>query len=218
MYGRAGLELLPCEVSTSKLNRHRKCGRTKITKVRRRPSSPSGELGTCRETCPTSQKTIFATITNILTSLPISFCRVPNCELVTSEVGSGWPPQVCDIQGKFPTQWDITNDVYFNTSIFPNQAQAPYTLRNFPTVFPDVRTKPLNIADVSVYKQFQITEKVRFQLHCDAHNVGNFPWMSQTWGGHPDPTSDVTSSQFGTLQNEMGNEVRMFVMVAKIVF
>ena len=115
-------------------------------------------------------------------------------------------------------QWDITNDVYFNTSIFPNQAQAPYTLRNFPTVFPDVRTKPLNIADVSVYKQFQITEKVRFQLHCDAHNVGNFPWMSQTWGGHPDPTSDVTSSQFGTLQNEMGNEVRMFVMVAKIVF
>lgn len=115
-------------------------------------------------------------------------------------------------------QWDITNDVYFNTSIFPTQAQAPYTLRNFPTVFPDVRTKPLNIVDASLYKEFRLTERVRFQLHCDAHNVGNFPWMSQTWGGHPDPTSDVTNSQFGTLQNEMGNEVRMFVMVAKIVF
>jgi hypothetical protein len=115
-------------------------------------------------------------------------------------------------------QWDITNDVYFNTSIFPTQAQAPYTLQNFPTVFPDVRTKPLNIVDLSLYKQFRITERVRFQLHCDAHNLGNFPWMSQTWGGRPDSTSDVTSSQFGTLQNEMGNEVRMFVMVAKIVF
>jgi hypothetical protein len=115
-------------------------------------------------------------------------------------------------------QWDITNDVYFNTSIFPTQAQAPYTLRNFPTVFPDVRTKPLNIADVSLYKQFNLTEKIHLQLHCDAHNLGNFPWFSQTWGGNPDPTSDVTSSQFGTLQNEMGNEVRMFVMVAKIVF
>lgn len=115
-------------------------------------------------------------------------------------------------------QWDITNDVYFNTSIFPTQAQAPYTLRNFPTVFPDVRTKPLNIADVSLYKQFNLTEKVHLQLHCDAHNLGNFPWFSQTWGGNPDPTSDVTNSQFGTLQNEMGNEVRLFVMVAKIVF
>ncbi len=116
------------------------------------------------------------------------------------------------------TQWDPTLDIYFNTALFPTVAQAPYTLRNFPTVFPDVRTKPLNIMDVSLYKQFSLTEKVKLQLHCDAHNLGNFPWFSQTWGGHPDPTSDVTNSQFGTLQNEMGNEVRMFVMVAKIVF
>jgi hypothetical protein len=112
-------------------------------------------------------------------------------------------------------QWDVTNDVYFNTSIFPTQAQAPYTLRNFPTMFPDVRVKPLNIADVSLYKEFAITEKVRFQLHCDGHNVGNFPWFSMTWGS---ATSNVTSPLFGYLQNEMGNEVRMFVMVGKIIF
>lgn len=112
-------------------------------------------------------------------------------------------------------QWDVTNDVYFNTSIFPTQAQAPYTLRNFPTMFPDVRVKPLNIVDASLYKEFAITEKVRLQLHCDAHNLGNFPWFGMTWGT---PTSDVTSPLFGFLQNEMGNEVRMFVMVGKIVF
>jgi hypothetical protein len=112
-------------------------------------------------------------------------------------------------------QWDITNDVYFNTAIFPTQAQAPYTLRNFPTEFPDVRVRPLNIADVSLYKEFPLTEKVRLQIHCDGHNVGNFPWMSQTWGSS---TSNVTDPLFGFLQNEMGNEVRMFVMVGKIVF
>jgi hypothetical protein len=116
------------------------------------------------------------------------------------------------------TQWDPTLDIYYNTALFPTQSQAPYTLRNFPTVFPDVRTKPLNIVDASLYKQFSITERVKLQLHVDAHNLGNFPWFSQTWGGRPDPTSDVTDSLFGTLQNEMGNEVRMFVLVGKITF
>jgi hypothetical protein len=29
---------------------------------------------------------------------------------------------------------------------------APFTLRNFPTRFPDVRTKPLNVADVSIFR------------------------------------------------------------------
>ena|SRR5438128_9842632 len=41
------------------------------------------------------------------------------------------------------TQFDPAYDVWFNTSLFPSQAQAPFTLRNFPTIFPDVRSKIL---------------------------------------------------------------------------
>ena len=45
---------------------------------------------------------------------------------------------------------------------FPDAAgPAPFTLRNFPTRFPDVRSKPLNIADVSMYKEFPIKERVQ---------------------------------------------------------
>jgi hypothetical protein len=111
-------------------------------------------------------------------------------------------------------QYDVSNDIYFNTSIFPRTAQAPYTLRTFPTVFPDVRTKPMNIADVSLYKEFKIKERVRWQIHVDAHNIGNFPWFGQ----YDTFTSDVTDPFFGHLVNDEGNEQRIVVLVMKIVF
>jgi hypothetical protein len=112
-------------------------------------------------------------------------------------------------------QYDVSSDPYFNTAMFPTVAQAPYTLRNFPTWFPDVRSKPLNVFDVSVMKQFSITERVRLQIRADAHNVGNFPWFSKATNGY---TKDVTNSQFGFLENDQENEQRLVVFVAKIVF
>jgi len=150
---------------------------------------------------------------NSHTGFPIPFPNAINLVPISAAYSDAQRDAIARKGGE--AQWDVTNDVYFNTSIFPTQAQAPYTLRNFSTVFPDVRVKPLNIADVSLYKEFSVTEKVRFQLHCDAHNLGNFPWFGMTWG---QATSDVTSPLFGYLQNEMGNEVRMFVMVGKILF
>jgi len=36
--------------------------------------------------------------------------------------------------------------------------------------------------------------------------------------GNPDPTVDVTSPQFGTIQHKMGNEVRKFVLVGEVAF
>ena len=34
-----------------------------------------------------------------------------------------------------------------------------YVLQNYPTRFPDVRTKPLNIADISLYKEFRLRKQ-----------------------------------------------------------
>jgi hypothetical protein len=112
-------------------------------------------------------------------------------------------------------EFDPTQDVYFNTSIFPNQAQAPFTLRNFPTRFPDVRSKILNVWEMSVHKEFPIQERVRWQVRADFHNAFNHPWF-----GNLD-SANVTDSQFGHLAVsgvDDTSEPRLIVLVMKIVF
>jgi hypothetical protein len=111
-------------------------------------------------------------------------------------------------------QYDISYDVWFDTSIFPRTARNPYVLQDYPTRFPDVRTKPLNIADVSLYKEFKVTERVRWQIRADAHNVANFPWFGNLDSGG----ANVTNAKFGFLRADMGNEVRVIVGVMKIFF
>jgi hypothetical protein len=112
-------------------------------------------------------------------------------------------------------QFDPSYDVYFNTSIFPTQAQAPFTLRNFPTMFPDVRSKILNVWDMSIYKEFPVKERVRLQLRTDFHNAFNHPWFGNL------ASSNVTNANFGQLSVSSiddTSEPRLIVMVMKIVF
>jgi hypothetical protein len=113
------------------------------------------------------------------------------------------------------SQYDPSYDVWFDTSIFPRVAgPAPYTLRTFPTRFPDVRGKPLNITDLSLYKEFVIKEKVHWQIRCDAHNAANFPWFAALDGNG----ANVTQPNFGHLRADIGNETRVIVGVMKILF
>ncbi len=59
------------------------------------------------------------------------------------------------------SQFDVSYDKWYDVTLFPRVAgPRPYTLRDFPTRFPDVRAKPLNIADISLYKEFHPTESV----------------------------------------------------------
>lgn len=112
------------------------------------------------------------------------------------------------------TQYDPSYDIWFDTSIFPRTAIGTYEYRTFPTRFPDVRTKPLNIADVSIYKEFNMREKLKWQIRADGHNVGNFPWFGALDGGG----ANVTNSLFGHLRADIGNETRIVVLVMKVVF
>ncbi len=112
------------------------------------------------------------------------------------------------------SQWDISYDPWYDTTIFPRTARNPYVLQNFPTRFPDVRSKPLNVADISLYKEFQIRERVKWQIRCDAHNVGNFPWF----GVLDSNGANVQNAKFGFLRADMGNETRVVVGVMKIIF
>jgi hypothetical protein len=108
--------------------------------------------------------------------------------------------------------WDVSYVPYFDTSLFPKQAQAAYTLRKYPSVFPDVRAQGVKTAEISIYKQFDIKERVKWQIRADAYNAFNHPWFGQ-------PQSvNVTSAVFGQLKADMNNETRVVALVMKVLF
>ncbi len=109
-------------------------------------------------------------------------------------------------------QFDVSVDKWFDTSLFPKQAQAPFTLRNFPTRFPDVRSRGLKSSEISVYKEFPIKERVRVQVRADFQNAFNYPLFGRL------QSNNVTDSRFGQLQADITNEKRIVVAVMKIVF
>ncbi|HKE25360.1 MAG TPA: TonB-dependent receptor [Bryobacteraceae bacterium] len=112
-------------------------------------------------------------------------------------------------------QFDPSLDVYFNTDIFPTQAQAPDTLRTFPTMFPDVRSKILNVWDMSVSKEIPIKERLRWQVRADFHNAFNHPWFGNL------ASNNVTNADFGKLSVasvDDTSEPRLVVLVMKVVF
>jgi hypothetical protein len=116
--------------------------------------------------------------------------------------------------------WDVSYVPYFDTSIFPNQAQAPFTLRKYPSVFPDVRAQGVKSAEISIYKEFDIKERVKWQIRADAYNAFNHPWFGQplaTLGDNPQFIS-VTSPVFGQLKADMNNETRVIALVMKVIF
>ena len=108
--------------------------------------------------------------------------------------------------------WDVSYDKWFDVSLFPKSAQPAFTIRNFPTRFPDVRAQGVRSAEISVYKQFTIKERVKWQIRADAYNAINHPWFGQP------TTINVTASNFGRLNADMNNETRIISLVMKIIF
>lgn len=112
-------------------------------------------------------------------------------------------------------QWDPSIDPWFDVSLFPTQAQAPFTLRNFPTRFPDVRGKPLNNVEFSAYKEILIRERLRWQIRADFHNALNHPWFGAQ------ASNDVADPQFGRVAStsvDDTSEPRLIVLSMKLVF
>jgi len=115
-------------------------------------------------------------------------------------------------RSKGRTEFNPFFDKYFDTSIFPTSAQAPFTLRDFPTRFPDVRSPALQSWELSAYKNFTLHERVKLQLRADAQNAFDYAYFSRV------ASSSVTDSRFGQLDPAQGNQPRVFVLVAKILF
>jgi hypothetical protein len=146
----------------------------------------------------------------IQTGFVMPFPNAQNIVAKSAEMTNGQRDALAKTLGY--DHWDVSYVPYFNTAIFPNQAQAPFTLRKYPSVFPDVRAQGVKSAEISIYKEFDIKERVKWQIRADAYNAFNHPWFGQ-------PLSvDVTSPVFGQLKADMNNETRVIALVMKIIF
>ena len=117
-----------------------------------------------------------------------------------------------DERAKANGRFDPSVDKWFDTSLFPTAAQAPFTLRNFPTRFPDVRSPALRTWEISVFKDFVIKERVRWQIRGDFQNAFNFPFFGAL------QSNNVTDSRFGQLRADITNQQRHVALVMKVLF
>lgn len=110
---------------------------------------------------------------------------------------------------------------WFDTSLWrdaatgrPVPAQAPFTLRNFPTRFPDVRFPGLKNLDLSLFKDFQIRERVKLNFRAECYNISNSPWFSALDGNG----ANVTSASFGALNLAQSNAARRFSLALRMIW
>lgn len=103
-------------------------------------------------------------------------------------------------------------DKWFDTSIFPASAQAPFTLRTYPTRFPDVRSPHLESWELSGYKEFPIKERLRLQIRADFQNAFDRAYFARI------AATSVTDSRFGQLNPAQDNQPRVVVLVMKVLF
>jgi hypothetical protein len=103
-------------------------------------------------------------------------------------------------------------DKYYDVTLFPRSAQAPFTLRDYPTRFPDVRSPYLQSWEISAYKEFLIREHLRWQVRADFHNAFDYAYFGQQL------SSNVTDPRFGQLNPSQNNSTRMVVLVMKVLF
>ena len=130
---------------------------------------------------------------------------------------SGFPvqfPNAAPLEAKSAKLSSSQQSLYqwFDTSLFPTSAQPPFTLRNFPTVFPDVRFAGVHNLDLSLIKDLPIHERLRAQIRADFTNTFNHPYFTQL------ATTSVTSPQFGQINLSQNNDPRIIYMELKILF
>src|SRR5260370_35488484 len=101
------------------------------------------------------------------------------------------------------------------TAQITDPSGAPFTLRTFPTRFPDVRSKPLNVVEFSAYKEIPIRERLRWQIRADFHNALNHPFFDRL------ASNDVANAQFvrlGAGAIDDTSQPRLIVIAMQIVF
>ncbi len=108
---------------------------------------------------------------------------------------------------------------WFNTDLWNNpatgrrvSAQEPFTLRDFPLRFGNVRVPGYQNWDASITKWFPIKERLRLQFRFEAVNALNRPWFTNI------ASVDVTNAAFGRLNPTQGNLPRFLKLGLNLQF
>lgn len=101
--------------------------------------------------------------------------------------GANRPNVVPGVEAKLDNP---TLDRWFNTAAF--SIPAPYTLGNVSRTLPNIHSDSLFNVDVSLFKDFPITEKVKAQFRAEAFNITNTPTFAA-------PGATAASATFGVV-------------------
>ncbi len=148
---------------------------------------------------------------NRRSGLPLAF---PNAAPVRAGSAKLSGAQRDELAAKYGQKyWDVSYVPFFDVSLFPKVAgPAPFTLRDFPTRFPDVRSFGLNNLDLTLAKSWSIGERVRMHFRAETMNTFNTVYFKSLTG------TNVTSSNFGFLNQDPTVDPRMTVMVLRMTF
>ena len=92
---------------------------------------------------------------------------------------------------------------------------APFTLRNFPTRFPDVRYMGVRNRDFSLLKDIPVVrERVKMQVRADFINAFNRPFFTALVGNPP----NVTNANFGQIRPQQDNQPRVVFLEFRMMF
>jgi hypothetical protein len=89
--------------------------------------------------------------------------------------------------------------------------QAPFTLRTLGSRFPNIRDSRPTVLDLSLFKTFPITERIRMQFRAEAFNAFNTPWF----GG---PNTTLGSANFGVVSPSQANDPRNVQLALRLSF
>ena len=97
---------------------------------------------------------------------------------------------------------------YFDTSVF--SLNAPFTFGNAPRIMPNLRGPGAANFDLSMFKNTNITERIRLQFRAEAFNAFNRVQFNV-------PTTNITSAAFGRITSQ-ANSPRDVQLALKLQF
>jgi hypothetical protein len=89
--------------------------------------------------------------------------------------------------------------------------QLVSNIRTLPPRFSYIRSDGINNFDLSLFKNYQITEKMRIQFRMEAFNALNHVQFAA-------PNTNVTSDAFGQINGETGHGQRQITFGLKLIF
>jgi len=112
-------------------------------------------------------------------------------------------------------RFDVSYTPYFDVGLFPRVAgPAPFTLRDFPTRFPDVRGFGLSNLDFTIAKWFPVGERAKLEIRSDWLNAFNTLYFRRLDANG----NNVTRPQFGFIRQDPTLSPRIVAMVVRLTF